>query len=410
MRLPLGGGSPTAVATLSGRSPPVLAALGGSGSYRHIYLLSDIHTDYDVNLKSVLQLAENAEGAKESILLLAGDVSGRIGRFEATIEALAHRFGLLFFVPGNHDCWVASDGSEGPDSVKKLKRLDEICERLGVLTTPQRIRMACGADVSICPLLSFHHASFDTEPDVPYLRLPSSRVVVKDFKATRWPAGLPLGSEALAEYVDGWNDRVPGDPAAAQAAGRPGLTPIDSWADVRRRSTGDAKQSRRNFVLSFSHFLPRIELMPEKRYLRYPDLMKSVGSDPLRRRIDELRPDVHCFGHSHFGWDATLDDGVRYLQAPLATPNERERRPRSLAVGSTLPLRVFDGDAEGGFARPWNASWSDYYATTPRTPDDTFPAPWVVEHYSKRAPGRISLVPGGFSAEIAPTYPLAHDD
>lgn len=35
-----------------------------------------------------------------------------------------------------------------------------------------------------------------------------------------------------------------------------------------------------------------------------------------------LKPDVHVFGHTHFGYDMELD-GIRYLQAPLATPAER---------------------------------------------------------------------------------------
>ena len=35
-------------------------------------------------------------------------------------------------------------------------------------------------------------------------------------------------------------------------------------------------------LLSFSHFLPRIELCPEKRFLRYPDLMKAfIFFEPL---------------------------------------------------------------------------------------------------------------------------------
>lgn len=126
--------------------------------------------------------------------------------------------------------------------------------------------------------------------------------------------------------------------------------------------------------------------------------MQAVGSRPLGRRVDALRPDVHLFGHSHFGWDALLDDGVRYVQAPLATPLERERRPRSLAVGEeeVLPMKLFDS-ASGRFVPPMRAVWSDHYRTTVRQPQQTFPAPWVVAHYMKRAPSRVCLTPGGFS-------------
>merc|ERR1712146_195773 len=85
-----------------------------------------------------------------------------------------------------------------------------------------------------------------------------------------------------------------------------------------------------------------------------------------------------------------------YVQAPLGTPSERERRPLSLAVGgdednklSELPLKLYDSD-EGGFVRPLHARWSDHYRTTRRRPDDTFPAPWVLSHYMARAIARLS--------------------
>ena len=98
------------------------------------------------------------------------------------MAALADAFALVVFVPGNHDLWVRKDGSEGSDSLQKLRRLERICESLGVIYTPQTLRMATGDSVSVCPLLSFHHKSFDTEPDVPYLRLPGCRATVTDVR------------------------------------------------------------------------------------------------------------------------------------------------------------------------------------------------------------------------------------
>ena len=43
-------------------------------------------------------------------------------------------------------------------------------------------------------------------------------------------------------------------------------------------------------VITFSHFLPRIELIPEKRFLLYPKLTQAVGSHILnkRRARDEI--------------------------------------------------------------------------------------------------------------------------
>ena len=38
---------------------------------------------------------------------------------------------------------------------------------------------------------------------------------------------------------------------------------------------------------------------------------------------------MHVFGHTHFGWDHTLD-GIRYIQAPVSYPNEWKQRPGRL--------------------------------------------------------------------------------
>merc|ERR1712194_382889 len=82
-------------------------------------------------------------------------------------------------------------------------------------------------------------------------------------------------------------------------------------------------------VITFSHFLPRVELLPEKRYLFTPSLAKAVGSRFLWERVRELAPSVHVFGHTHFGWDADLD-GIRYVQAALGYPQEWASRQSSM--------------------------------------------------------------------------------
>lgn len=64
-------------------------------------------------------------------------------------------------------------------------------------------------------------------------------------------------------------------------------------------------------------------LLPEKRMLFQPNLAKAAGSDFVQRRIEELRPCAHVFGHTHFSWDVTYN-GVRYVQWPLAYPQERQ--------------------------------------------------------------------------------------
>lgn len=140
-------------------------------------------------------------------------------------------------------------------------------------------------------------------------------------------------------------------------------------------------------IISFSHFVPRQELCPEKRMLFYPKLPKIIGSDPLEDRIRSIHGDMgrkdasscHVFGHTHFCWDAVVD-GIRYVQAPLAYPRERKRRMNG--GENWLPFCLY---ADKKFTDKLNPCfWSDYYSVNPRTPNDTKLAPWVARFYKKK--------------------------
>ena len=167
-------------------------------------------------------------------------------------------------------------------------------------------------------------------------------------------------------------------------------------------------------LLTFSHFLPRIELLPEKRYLSLPTLHSCVGSTFLQRRLHQFtksstdqtdesaaegRQHLHAFGHTHLSWDATID-GVRYVHVPLAYPREWEQRRRSLEIGSMrgeetvgrLPVCVWERPQEGaddgssgsaGFPSRWLGGWwSKFYAVVPRRPwRNRMLAPWAAKRF-----------------------------
>jgi hypothetical protein len=74
-------------------------------------------------------------------------------------------------------------------------------------------------------------------------------------------------------------------------------------------------------TITFSHFLPRIDIMPhfipaEKRRL-YPVLGRLQLEDQLRR----LKPSLHVYGHSHVNRKVTLD-GVSYINNAFGYPHE----------------------------------------------------------------------------------------
>lgn len=215
------------------------------------------------------------------MLILAGDVCDDLATLERTLSLLASRFARLFYCLGNHELWVRSaDRADGVrDSLAKAALVLAACERLGVATTPQRL-----GDTWVAPLHSWHHSSWDCDPDVPGVPAAGAWTVA-DYAACAWPPRLPGGAHQGGEALAGWWDFVNEGPA---------------WDEML------ASRPRCD-VVSFSHFLPRPELLPEKRFLYFPNLAKAAGSAALGRRVAALRPDIHVFGHSHFAWDSTLD-------------------------------------------------------------------------------------------------------
>eukprot|EP00887_Chlorella_sp_A99_P001860 scaffold19.g1860.t1 len=319
-----GNGAPPAEVGAAAPAPEQPASDATLPRLVRVYAVTDLHADYPANLE-VLR-GWDAEAHRDDILVCCGDVSEDLAVLEEVLGLLASKH--VFFTPGNHELWVRGgrDRAAGlHDSLAKLHAVLELCGRLGVHATPRCLDLARGGRLWIAPLLSYHHADWDTEPDIPGVP-PANSWTIGDYSAVRWPPWLPgaapPGARALAEWVDALND-----------------TP--AWAELRA-SRGDAD------VITASHFLPYQALLPEKRFLFFPGLARAVGSAPLARRIQQLQPDIHLFGHTHFSWDATLADGVRYVQAPLCSPVERQRRLRTIA---------FEGGMEAATRDPVAAAW-----------------------------------------------------
>ena len=76
-------------------------------------------------------------------------------------------------------------------------------------------------------------------------------------------------------------------------------------------------------VISYSHFLPRIDVMPsyipEDRRRIYPVL----GSDLLGEQVKQLNPDIHIYGHSHVNQSVELEN-IRYINNAFARPTEHQ--------------------------------------------------------------------------------------
>lgn len=245
-----------------------------------IFATSDLHADFAANDSWLAALSKS--DYRHDVLIVAGDIAHKLAKVESTLVLLLDRFRAVFFVPGNHELWVR--GERG-DSVVKFDRVMNLCQRLGVHTQIQR----CG-EWWIAPLFSWYSARFDSEDRGDATTLTGWG----DFRFCRWP----IPATELDVFFAGLN------------------------RDCKRPDSGR--------VLTFSHFLPRIELLPDQAHLRFKGLPKVAGSPALEGQLRALGTEVHVFGHSHIPWDETIE-GVRYLQHPLAYPQERRDREYSLA-------------------------------------------------------------------------------
>ncbi|PCJ23640.1 MAG: metallophosphoesterase [SAR86 cluster bacterium] len=237
-----------------------------------VFAVSDIHVDYAENLQWVLQLSQ--QDYQQDILILAGDVSDDMALLEQVFESLQSKFMHLLFVPGNHELWV--DKKEHVCSLEKFEAINSLCASRGVHTS-----LFESNDISFVPLLSWYDFSFG-EPDRHLKR------AWRDFRACSWPDNMQ-SSSAVAEYFHQQN--IP------------------------------LLETKNKTVISYSHFLPRIDVMseriPQDRRRVYPVL----GSEKLGLQVCQLNPDIHVYGHSHVNQNIEIDS-IRYVNNAFAYPSE----------------------------------------------------------------------------------------
>jgi len=244
-----------------------------------VFALSDVHIDYAANAQWIEALS--AQDYRDDVLILAGDVSDSLDRLAACLYTLAHRFKQVLYVPGNHDVWVR--GEPTLTSFDKLEQVRAIVEQSGASMDPFH-----SGTLSIVPLLSWYDFSFGA---------PSADLLERwmDFRACRWPDAMQPA--AVAEHFARLNEPLLG--------------------------------IRNETLISFSHFLPRIDLMPDyipqdKRML-YPIL----GTERLERQIRRLVPRLHVYGHSHVNRRVVID-GIKYVNNAFGYPHETRIAARKL--------------------------------------------------------------------------------
>ena len=237
-----------------------------------VFAISDLHIDYAVNARWLAELSTSLY--RDDVAIVAGDVSGSLERLEWALRTLAACFGKVLYVPGNHEMWVVREDRDAT-SLVKFAQVCEVAERAGV--SMQRYDLD---DVSIVPLLGWYDYSFGQ---------PSRELLTRwmDYVACRWPSHFSVPD--VAAHFTGLND------TSSVAAGR--------------------------HVITFSHFLPRIDVMPaqipQDKRIVYPVL----GATRLDEQLRRLRPRMHVYGHSHVNRRVQID-GVTYVNNAFGYPHE----------------------------------------------------------------------------------------
>ncbi len=263
-----------------------------------VFAWSDLHADYPRNRERIAAAAAG-HAHLDDVLLVAGDVSDNMDTLARTLEGLRARFAEVFFVPGNHEAWLRKGGFA--DSQAKLDRIEALCGELGVRTRPARLGNGGGKAVWIVPLASWYQKP-EHSPDSLYVE-----------KATEDAAQSMWADDLFVRWPDG-----------------------DAGAAAERLLRGNRVHLERAYdapVVSFSHFLPRREVMfraPEESAAnlhRQPDrhpafnFSRVAGSLGIERQLRALGSSVHVYGHQHRNRDRVLE-GVRYVSHCLGYPGE----------------------------------------------------------------------------------------
>jgi hypothetical protein len=269
-----------------------------------VFALSDIHVDIKPNMAWLRTLATTDYA--DATLILAGDVSDNLDVLRAALSCLCNTFAHVFFVPGNHELWVRHRAF--PDSLAKFRQILHLCDAMGVHTAPARVGSPNGThSVWIVPLFSWYMRPEEGDGSlfVPKAGEDPSLQMWSDNYFVRWPA--------MDE----------------------GITAADYF--LRLNEAHVVKQYDAP-VISFSHFLPRTELIfstsaerqaagivqtdPAPRF----NFSRVAGCTGIEEQIRHLGSVVHVYGHQHRNRDRVID-GVRYVSRCLGYPREQQRYP-----------------------------------------------------------------------------------
>jgi len=252
---------------------------------RKLYAVSDLHWDHEANQSWLHRIPDGSH--MDDAIIVAGDITHKMDMFRDCLTCFKLKFGEVFWVAGNHDLWVCRQdvGMEFKTSVDKLEWCLQVCSELNVRTEPTRIQ-GSGGSVWVVPLYGWYNSDFDGQSTEESRK--QCQENMSDTYLCAWPEDVRTVDEMLASR---------NTPVLARSFDAP--------------------------VISYSHFLPRPDLMPPRARWGYRSFIcDAVGSRLLEKQIRQLNSKLHIFGHTHINWDA-YHDGIHYVQNAVRYPNER---------------------------------------------------------------------------------------
>ena len=324
------------------RCMPVGSGASNSNSTRtiRVYALSDMHTDFVDNMQWVKGLP--SQEYVNDVLIVAGDVSDHVDIFRETFTVLRAKFLRVFFVPGNHDLWTSPDCG---CSMRKYELIMKICQELGIGIEPEFV----GRQVWVVPLKAWYCdmvqkgggpttdiSSLDGWMDFYNCKWPASVVDARLEKMQSGPRPDGIrrsGSRTFDPVANAESPRTQDKAARMDARIREKLNisaAVDNYFIEHNEEMLDRLLPRIRSdvgsgasVITFSHFQPRLDLLPPRERLHFKELGRVCCSAGLERQLRRIGSDIHVFGHTHINSDKVVN-GVRYVQHPLKYPDERQ--------------------------------------------------------------------------------------
>ncbi|KAL4518784.1 hypothetical protein Ndes2437B_g00863 [Nannochloris sp. 'desiccata'] len=231
-----------------------------------VYVISDVHSDHKENMEWV-EAHCAATSRQSDVLIVAGDVSDDLTTLRKTLQLLSSSYGYCFFCLGNHELWTRKAELPLPSSNASSQNQD----------------VAQG--VWIVPIWSWYHADWDQEPDIPGA-LPIERVMM-DFHACTWTSEptLDTSNNSIARYFDALNDPLFGQilEEINKDRSRESEDALNDDRILLPKNNGEVKEEEEKrkpgrsqpAVISFSHFLPLQDLLPEKTHAALPKPRQS---------------------------------------------------------------------------------------------------------------------------------------